>query len=47
MLFTWFQRQKANDIPVSGEMLQLQAEELGKLSGGYFKCVIGWLDGMQ
>lgn len=44
MLLTWFQQQRANKIPVSGAMLQLQAEEFGKLSGGDFKCSSGWLD---
>lgn len=44
MLFTWYQHQRANNIPVSGTMLHLQAEEFGKLSGSDFKCSSGWLD---
>lgn len=43
-------QQRANNIPVSCAMLQLQAQEFGKLSGD-FMCSSGWLDrfknGMQ
>ncbi|GJQ67943.1 hypothetical protein Trydic_g16700 [Trypoxylus dichotomus] len=44
VLFIWFQQQRANSIPVSGTMLQSQAEELGRLTGGDFKFSNRWLD---
>lgn len=44
MLFKWFQQKRANNFPVSGPMLQIKAEEFGKLIGEDFKCSSGWLD---
>ncbi|CAH2005620.1 unnamed protein product [Acanthoscelides obtectus] len=44
MLFQWFQQKRANNFPISGPMLQIKAEEFGKLIGDYFKCSSGWLD---
>lgn len=44
MLFKWFQQKRANNFPISGSMLQIKAEEFGKMTGDDFKCSSGWLD---
>ncbi|XP_066253579.1 tigger transposable element-derived protein 4-like [Euwallacea similis] len=38
MLFRGFQQKRANDFPISGSMLQMKAEEFGKMIGDDFKC---------
>lgn len=44
MLLKWFQQKRANNVPVSGQLLQLKAEEFGRNCGDEFKCSSGWLD---
>lgn len=44
MLFGWFQRRRADNLPVNGPMLRDKAEELGRTIGDEFKCSSGWLD---
>ncbi|XP_066259864.1 tigger transposable element-derived protein 4-like [Euwallacea similis] len=44
ILFKWFQQKRANNFPISGPMLQMKAEEFGKMIGDDFKCSSGWLD---
>lgn len=38
ILFKWFQKKRANNFPVSGPMLQIKAEEFGKLISEDLKC---------
>ncbi|XP_064421751.1 tigger transposable element-derived protein 4-like [Latimeria chalumnae] len=44
-LFLWFKNARAQDVPVSGPILQIKAEKLATgLGHTDFKCSNGWLD---
>jgi hypothetical protein len=44
-LIKWFKQQEGDNVPVSGPLLVIKAEEFAKkLSGEEFVCSAGWID---
>jgi hypothetical protein len=45
VLLKWFKQQRSENVPVSGPLLMVRAEELTKLlSDKEFMCSAGWID---
>jgi predicted alpha-1,6-mannanase (GH76 family) len=47
-LLKWFKQQKSDNVPVSGPLLMVKAEEFAKkLKDEEFVCSAGWIDRFQ
>lgn len=43
-LLTWFKHQRANNVPISGPVLQQKANDFARLMGKeHFKCSSSWV----